>query len=474
MPSELTPELKATLPAVSSRWPTDTLDDILEACDPGEALLPDDSRRVDLESLRHGRGIQKFQKAFRLKAPGGRFHHGLLCGHRGSGKSTELLRLQDWAGRNGFLAVWEPVDVHFGMIDLDYSDLFLMAATMAERALRDQGYPLPEEKVRRVMLWFRDVIQEDSDEYKSEIGAEVGGQLGGKLPLGLGALFAKLTAGWKGASSHATRIRETLRRYPETLITYTNDLLDTANTIVRDRGNKNGLLLIFDNLDRYDPAQIDKVLVRSSRQMLQMSAHTLFTFPISLAYNPISGRVTADYSPCVTLPMVAVRRKDDAWAETVLESPFDQDAIEALRGLLAERIELDRLFARPQEDVETLIKMSGGSIRDLIQMVASAATFTEEEIITTEAVQDAVNELRGTYMRLMANTPHDYRCLAIHARREPMSTAEGDQCATLSRLIFRGCLLEYMEDEKPWYDVHPVLIDTEEMRHARNAAKTSG
>lgn len=43
---------------------------------------------------------------------------------------------------------------------------------------------------------------------------EVGGQLGGKLPLGLGSLFAKLTAGFKGTSAHATKIRDTLRRYP--------------------------------------------------------------------------------------------------------------------------------------------------------------------------------------------------------------------------------------------------------------------
>jgi len=32
----------------------------------------------------------------------GKFHQCLLCGHRGSGKSTELLGLKQWADANKF------------------------------------------------------------------------------------------------------------------------------------------------------------------------------------------------------------------------------------------------------------------------------------------------------------------------------------------------------------------------------------
>jgi hypothetical protein len=468
MPDALVSAQNASTPA-NEKWPVSSLEYILEACDPSEALMPDDKRYVDLSKPRHGIGIARFERAFRLRAPRNGFHHGLLCGHRGSGKSTELLALRQWADANGFLTVWGQVDAHFGMIDLDYSDIFLLAATMAEQAMRDFGHPLPTEKIRPVIAWFKEVIHEDSEEYKSEIGAEVGGQLGGKLPLGLGSLFAKLTAGFKGTSAHSARIQDTLRRYPEFLIELTADLLTTANDILQAQGKPKGLLLLFDNMDRYDPAQIDKMLVRSSQQILGMACHAVFTFPISLLFNPISGRVTTGYKQCVTLPMIALQSSTDAWKATVEASRFDEQVIATLRALLAKRIDLATLFARPR-DVDYLIKMSGGVILDLIQLVASAATYTEDERqITSEATRQAVQELQGTYMRLMATHPKDYRCLAKIARREPISTDADDFSEELNRLLFRGCLLEYVQDEQPWFDVHPTLIETEEFRHAHAA-----
>ena len=87
----------------------------------------------------------------------------------------------------------------------------------------------------------------------------------------------------------------TPRRYPGTLIDYTRDLLETANATLTAIGKPRGMLIIFDNLDRYDPANIDAILVRGSQQMRQLACHALFTFPIALAYKPITGKVSEEY-----------------------------------------------------------------------------------------------------------------------------------------------------------------------------------
>lgn len=175
---DLTPASQSALQKAEPKWPVDSLEFILQACDPKEALEPGDSRLVNLDEARHGIGIARFERALRLRAPHGGFHHGLLCGYRGSGKSTELLKLRQWADKNGFLAAWAEVNVQFGMIDLDYSDIFLLAATMAEKAMQEFGHGLPEAKIRSVISWFRDVIKEDTAETKSEISVEVGGPMG--------------------------------------------------------------------------------------------------------------------------------------------------------------------------------------------------------------------------------------------------------------------------------------------------------
>lgn len=234
-----------------------------------------------------------------------------------------------------------------------------------------------------------------------------------------------------------------------------------------EKGYSRGLLLIFDNMDRYDPVQIDSILMRSSQQIRNLACHTVFTFPISLAYKPITGRL--DY-PHVVLPMLALRSRDKGWQDCSADSAYDSDALTVVRDMLAKRIDLNAFFENPA-DVEQLIRLSGGSIRDLIQLITLAATSTEEENkISSAAVHFAVQELRGTYMRLLATTPQDYRCLAAFANRTSSAKADTDYSDAINRLLFNGCLLEYAEDGKPWYDIHPLLLETEEFRHARRNA----
>jgi hypothetical protein len=84
----------------------------------------------------------------------GDFHHKLLCGHRGSGKSTELLHLKEWSDANGFLTVRVEVDVQLGQIALEFSDLYLLTAMAVEEAMQAFETPLPRDKVRQVVEWF--------------------------------------------------------------------------------------------------------------------------------------------------------------------------------------------------------------------------------------------------------------------------------------------------------------------------------
>ena len=452
-----------------SIWPTDDFERILMACDPGEALEPTDSRYVDLSELRSGIGVAKLQSALRQQVAEGKYHHCLLGGHRGSGKSTELLSLQAWALKNGYLAIWDQVDVRYGLDDLDYSDLFLLAATMVDEKIDARNRPLLVSKLRAIISWFNDITIEDENIKQSEIGIEVGGQLGGSLPLGLGSLFAKFVAGFKGTSKHSKKVRETVRSYPTDLIRLTKDFLETANEVVKNEGAPKGILLIFDNMDRYEPAQIDSILIKSGQQIRQMACHTVFTFPISLAYKPISGKV--DFEPLVILPMFPVRKKNEDWKDTVDKTIFDEKMVESLRAMLSKRIALDKLFEAPS-DVVRLIKMSGGSLRDLIQLIVLSVTSTYEgETITSKAVEMAIKELRGTYLRLLTTTPKDYLCLASYANRISIAASETDHSEAINRLLFNGCLLEYSEDGIPWYDIHPLLLETEEFRNAHAICK---
>ena len=454
---------------ISLPWPVKELDLVLQACDPSKPLEPGDPRYADFRGLRHGVGIMQRRRVLLAQPPSGRFHHSCLCGHRGSGKSTELLALKQWADENGFLAVLAQVEEEIGMIQLEFSDLFLLTATVAEQAMQDFGHPLPKDKIRLVIQWFADIVKEDSNEIKSEIAAEATAQLGGNLPLGLGKLAAKLTSGVKAASSHAIKTREVMRNFPNQLIDLTNDLLRTANETLAANGKPRGLLLLFDQMDRYDPEQIDRVLYRGCELMSRLEGHALFTIPIALEFEPRSGPSHDPFGFSVVLPMLALRQKGQRWAETVAQTPYDEAAIAEVRTALARRIDLN-LFQH-QEDADLLIKVSGGCIRDLMHLLTLAFTYTEEDRLTTEAVRSAIQEMRGHYVRQL--NQDDYRYLAAIARRELLPDADNTKVQTeqKSRLLFNRFALEYLDDEHlPWLDVHPIVIEIEEFRHAFNQA----
>ncbi|MDJ0837458.1 MAG: hypothetical protein QNK37_13150 [Acidobacteriota bacterium] len=436
-------------------YPIDQIDLIPRACDPAEPLGPGDSRYADWDELRQGIGSgDLIQDMMRTN---GAFHQGCLCGHRGCGKSTELLRLKDWADKNGFLAVRAEVDVHFGLIDLQFSDLFLLAGTAVEEAMAAFDKPLPQKLLGDVVSWFADIIREDKDVTGSELKTEATAQLGGNL-FGLAKLLAKFTAGVKAGSEHVLKVRSRIQNYPDSLIHLTNNLLDAANKALEESGRERGLLLIFDNLDRFNPDCIDKVLFRSAELIRKLRSHAVFSIPIGLELDPLSGPIQDHYGFSVVLPMLALRQAHHPWDENVAASRYRDDAVELVRKGLAKRIDLGALF-ESIEDVDLLIKYSGGCIRDLMHLLKMSYRYNTGPKIDHRAVTRAVQSMQAAYVRRLQK--RDYEGLARVAVEKTKLHDDVD------RFLYHRYALEYQgTDGIPWLDVHPLIVEIKEFRNA--------
>jgi len=452
--------------------PITELDLILQACDPGKPLTPGDRRYADFTDLRQGVSVKQLEKDLTARHPDHTCLHACLSGHRGSGKSTELLFLKQWADEHGFFTVRTEVDEALGMISLDSADLFLLAARSVEAAMAEAGHPIPSEKLKHIVQWFADVIREDEQKTHSELNTEAGIQLGGHI-FTLGGLFAKFTAGLKASSDHAVKTRQRLRNYPDHLADLTKDLLRSANEILQTQGKPRGLLLLFDNLDRYEPEVIDKTLFRGRSLVERLACHAIFTIPIALEYEPLSGAIQDCYGFSLVLPMLSMRRKSDPWAFTVAESKFDPEAVAVVRAALEQRIVTSQLFEN-SDDANLLIKMSGGCIRDLMHLLTLSFRHTlDPNRLTSLAVQKAIRQMRATYLRQLNSD--DYARLAYIARHKQMRPEDDAQLASRqkSHLLFHRYALEYLdENDQPWIDVHPLVIETEEFQDAYNSTKT--
>lgn len=453
-----------TYPVKDIKW-------VLHACRADEPLPPADPRRHDFSALRGDNVVTDLVGLLEQALPDGKFHHCILCGHRGSGKSTELLSLKQWADGNGFLTVWVEVDLYFGLAELQFSDLYLLTAESVEKEMQKFGSPLPADKLEKVVNWFAEVTKENLEQIKSELSVGAGAEIGssGLLSLLLGKLFVRFSAGVKAGSEHHQRVRQMLRQAPNTLIDLTNDLLKKANEQLRQKGRPNGLLLLFDNLDRYETETIHALLLKGSTLIRSLACHAVFTMPINLQYSPTVA-YWDDYGPPAVLPMVALRKPADAWKETVADSPFDEKAVDEMLAALKRRIDVEALF-QEAGDARLLVKMSGGCMRDLLHLVNLARQKSRTRLteplthLTPSGVLRAIDAYRLTLTEGLQEK--DYVRLAAIARREQQAQVLDDH---VLQFLARRIALRYPRDRDRWTDVHPLVIETEGFHRAFTAS----
>ncbi|TKJ29076.1 hypothetical protein CEE39_09485 [bacterium (candidate division B38) B3_B38] len=99
-----------------NKYPAETIEGVFAACDPTKPLEAGDIRYVDCSPARGEPSIEETlgKRILRSEEP----LHELVSGHRGCGKSTELLRLKSYLHKQGYFVAYFDV-----MEDLDVNDL---------------------------------------------------------------------------------------------------------------------------------------------------------------------------------------------------------------------------------------------------------------------------------------------------------------------------------------------------------------
>ncbi len=454
-------------------FPVTNFRHIVQACRADEALEPSDPRFLDLTDLRDGSSVvDELAELLQQVLEEGEFQRFILSGHRGSGKSTELLQLKAWADANGFLCLRVEVDTYLGNTQLEFSDLYLLAAQSVVKGMEEVGNPLPPAKIERVVQWFAEVTQQHLESTNSKISVQTEAEAGGGIPL-LGKLLARFSASVMAGSEHQLEVRRTFRQAPDELIDMTNDLIRTANAQLRSVTEPSlrreaGLLLIFDNLDRYPVESIESLLTQGATLMRHLKCHATYTIPVELRCR--AGNIYWDeYDADVILPMPVMRHRDQPWGDSIQQTQFNDAAVALLRKLLEQRLDTAKLFEQ-EDDVTLLVKMRGGCVRDLMHLVVGARRHSNSRDaeqptlkITASGVQRAIRNERDN--RAEGLLEEDYKRLVEVARDVPKAQ-QMDEAAL--RLLKKRYVLQYVDEKGRWLDVHPLLLETEGFRRAWN------
>ena len=424
---------------------TDAIIKAIGRCDPEEPLKPGDPRWQDFDPVRGTNLHERISRRLRGAESDKKYSHIALAGHRGCGRSTELARLIDATSRLGYLPLPTVVNKEADPNEIGFGDLFMLMLRLLDDKFRADPKlgPLPEKTVKVVLDWFRDVTREQEKELERTI--EYAGQAGLGLETPLARLLFGLNVLRKSTGKQRETIKETIEKYPEQLRQNLNLLLDDAKKIVA-AAYPRGLLFILDNLDRYPPDMISRVVLTNADLFNGVQAHIVFVVPISLMYNPPEHTVEDRYEP-ETMPMLPVFRRDQRQA-------VDETALNALTGAIFKRV--DRALFADEQHARELARLSGGCPRDLMRLLKEALLEAQERI-DERAVGRATSRVRGEMARKL--TLADYAILA-----RVQLDGEINKDATGRALLYRRDALEY--DGETWVGVHPLLWDAREFKGA--------
>jgi AAA ATPase domain len=392
----------------------------------------------------------------------------LYAGHRGTGKSTELLRLKKYLEERKCHVVYFAADEgDIDPEDAQYTDILIACTRHLLENLKDADRRLflPWLEARWKDLVDLALTEIKFDDLKVEVGAKASGSVS--------ELFAKLSTSIRAIPSERQKIREKLNAHTVTLLETLQKFIADAKKKLPDR--KEQLVVIVDNLDRVVPIRRadertnhEEIFIDRAEQLRGLGCHVIYTIPISIAYSRANDLANLyDREPSV-LPITAINTPDG--------QPYTEGRQE-LQALLAKRVHRHapdaKLFPDVFENEAVLLRlceMSGGHVRDLLRLVRTAFDYIDELPLTKQAVDLAITGTRDTYRRSVEEEK-EWQVLAQVARDKSLS---GDP-AIYRKLLFSRCILQYADlgtndegeaDLKIWYDVHPLIRGIQQFQSA--------
>ena len=433
----------------------DLITEIYNDFNPFQPLKAGDSAYVECQEVRGNENIfrEVGSKIIRSNHPTCQ----LYTGHRGVGKSTELLRLKDYLEKKGcFVVYFGATDGDIDEQDVQYTDILLACTRHILEDLQNYANPTP------LVNWLHNRWDKLKDLALTEVSLE-------KLDLQAQiSQFAKLTATLRAVPSTRSQIREQVDLHTISLTEALNEFIAEAQEKLPN--NKSKLVVIADNLDRIVPItkedgrrNHDEIFLDRSGQLKALKFHVIYTVPISLVYSNRATEIRDNYDTPQVLPMIMVRTK---------EGNIHQPGIDKLTELIEKRIELFKtdfsldteIFDKEKTRVQ-LCKMSGGHVREMMLLMQTAMDWTDNLPISGQAVQRAITEARNNTYRSAVDNEDWVKLAEVSRSKRVLNDNE------YRDLLFRRCLLEYREITSAgeivrWHDVHPLIEGIGEFQDA--------
>jgi hypothetical protein len=209
---------------------------------------------------------------------------------------------------------------------------------------------------------------------------------------------------------------------------------------------------IIDNLEKMLCREVggrtnyELLFIEQLPKLEALPVHMVMTFPVSLHADQAQLRAAYANAVAIQIPMVRVRQR--------LGHQDDPVGFRALRDFLGRRLDLASIFT-DKAAVDEAIRGSGGCVRDLLRIVASAVVERGSVPIAAQDIARAITRLAADLERVLQGRPVLPSLHTVERTGSlPAEIGADDRKWLLQNLI----VIEY--DGEVWYDVHPLARRT--------------
>jgi hypothetical protein len=355
----------------------------------------------------------------------------IFSGHRGSGKTVELLRFQQQINQpDKYFSVFLSLQKEIEITKMEPEDLYFILIKRLIQELREREVPFDEDEFEEIAEeWVRDqeITKELKHNFKLETGAEL--EAGFKFwNLFSAKGFFKSMYGYDNATT--TKIRKSIRLNPGRLSNRLNIALQGVSVAVREAGLGQDILFIIDDFEKSRPEVYKTVFLDDPQFFIELRAHFICCVPISTFYQVKEQEATAIFTPSY-LPMIRLQSPE---ARTEFGKIVTVRADAALFG---------------EGVLDAMIDMSGGSPRQFLQLANQVLLDSDDPVVSLESC-------RYTFRRMRID--RERRLTAQH--HELLSTsAFGKISPEMIDLLIAVNVMEYNGDDIE-RQLNPLLRDT--------------
>ncbi len=365
----------------------------------------------------------------------------IVSGHEGSGKSTELRRVQKnlETGPKRVFCVVADIEGDVPLDDADFPDLLLAIVRQTAVALRDRL------KIDLQPGYFADRARKIKELLLTEVDLKEA-----RLDTALGVMVASL----RQAPESREKIRQALNPRVQSLLEAANEVFSEARTRLKSHGFDD-LAIIVDGTDKLkrgygaDTERYpgERLFVHRADQTRGFECHIIYAVPLALVHSPLVSDLEQLYGQ--QTPIIPVTKLHDR-AGKRLDLSYAR-FLEILRKRVAFAGEsFDAVFPNPGA-TDDLIRFSGGQPRVLC---ALARDCLRPQAPIHKSVVEAVARKETMALRKALELPHWQVLAEFLAGKQPLPAPE-------TREVFRDLLivraLLYYRNSQEWLGVNPLV-----------------